>query len=213
MNSKQIIITFITLITLIGAGWYCYRKFKPSTPNSTNGSQTNIKKCIDQYGNKVDVEYNTNNKIIKQTTYQKRSNTIKQIDEYTDNEKLIKSTHYQRDGQTIAQIHEYNENEKLVKAKHYQPNGRTIEQIDEYNENGQNTKATEYYPDGQTIKQNGEYENGILIKKTEYNTDKTIKNIEEYNPVDGQPTKTTEYNLDRTIKKITEFNPDGSVKK
>jgi DNA repair exonuclease SbcCD ATPase subunit len=36
MNLKQIIITFITLITLIGIGWYCYNKFKPTTPNSTN---------------------------------------------------------------------------------------------------------------------------------------------------------------------------------
>jgi hypothetical protein len=36
MNSKQIIITFIILITLIGTCWYCYHKFKPSTPNSTN---------------------------------------------------------------------------------------------------------------------------------------------------------------------------------
>jgi hypothetical protein len=36
MNLKQIIITFITLITLIGIGWYCYNKFKPTTPNSKN---------------------------------------------------------------------------------------------------------------------------------------------------------------------------------
>jgi chromosome segregation ATPase len=31
MNSKQIIITFIIFIALIGTGWYCYDKFKPKT--------------------------------------------------------------------------------------------------------------------------------------------------------------------------------------
>jgi hypothetical protein len=36
MNSKQIILISIIFIALIGAGWYYYPKFKPSTPNSTN---------------------------------------------------------------------------------------------------------------------------------------------------------------------------------
>jgi len=36
MNSKQIIITTIIFITLIGGGWYCFKKFKPKTSNSQN---------------------------------------------------------------------------------------------------------------------------------------------------------------------------------
>ncbi|WP_284928619.1 hypothetical protein [Candidatus Phytoplasma sp. AldY-WA1] len=36
MNSKQIIITSIILITLIGASWYCFKKFKPTTSNPQN---------------------------------------------------------------------------------------------------------------------------------------------------------------------------------
>jgi uncharacterized protein YpmB len=48
MNSKQIILIFIIFITLIGAGWYCYSKFKPTTPNSKNEPTTNIEEDIEQ---------------------------------------------------------------------------------------------------------------------------------------------------------------------
>jgi len=56
MNSKQIIITFITLITLIGTGWYCYSKFKSTTSNSQNEPINTIEENTKQKNKPTSIE-------------------------------------------------------------------------------------------------------------------------------------------------------------
>ncbi|WP_284928493.1 DUF2963 domain-containing protein [Candidatus Phytoplasma sp. AldY-WA1] len=171
MNSKErnILLFIIICIIFIGVGIYLLKsKNNPSTIEknteqktkltSTKKSkeiktlQTNIKTYIDKDESKITEEYNSNEILVKKTSYWSNNIIIWKIEEYNPtNGQRIKTTFYQLDGQTIDAIGEFNENEKLIKLTFYHPNGQTIKQINEYNEHGQRNKTTHYNPDG-TIK-------------------------------------------------------------
>jgi uncharacterized protein YpmB len=174
MNSKQIIITFIIFITLIGAGWYCYDKFKPKTSNSEN-----------EPINTIDESPQTTKKPI----YQDDGKTIKAIEERDKNEKLVKTTYYQEDGKTIFYIDEYNTNGQKTQTTYYNTNG-TIFSIFKYTSDGLNIKTIWYNSLYRTINSVDDYDKyGQKIKKTFYENDgKTIRAIIEYNP-DGTEKK------------------------
>jgi DNA repair exonuclease SbcCD ATPase subunit len=147
MNSKQIILTSIIFIILIGAGWYYFDKFKPKTSNSTN--------------------------IREEIIYKKNSKTIQYIKKYHPNGQIIKLTSYRDDGENINYINEYNENEKIIKITRYRPNSKNIWNITDYNENSQITKITFYENDGQTISSIAEYNPDGTVKLKETESSKT----------------------------------------
>jgi F0F1-type ATP synthase membrane subunit b/b' len=85
MNLKQIIITFITLITLIGIGWYCYRKFKPSIPNSTNEPINTIEENDDSI-QKTETTSTEKSTKVETTKIEEKEQTKKMISQLKFNE-------------------------------------------------------------------------------------------------------------------------------
>ncbi|WP_320412682.1 DUF2963 domain-containing protein [Candidatus Phytoplasma sp. AldY-WA1] len=84
-----------------------------------------FKKHTRKHGYKIIEEYNSNNQLIKQTTYYTDDKTIWYITEYNEHGKLIKETTYNFDG-TINCIKEFNEDKKIIKKTCYYFNYKTI---------------------------------------------------------------------------------------